>query len=52
MAVSMSDWLEKTRKRYEELYPHARAEKPEDGPEEPKTEDERPLHEVLKALNT
>jgi len=46
--MSESEWWDKIRKRYEELYPRARAEKAEDRPEGPKTEDETLLQEALR----
>lgn len=46
--MSGSEWWDKIRKRYEELYPRARAEKPTEPVEELKTDDGTPLHEVVK----
>lgn len=46
--MSGSDWWDKIRKRYEELYPRARAEKSAEPVEELKTDDGTPLHEAVK----
>lgn len=46
--MSGSEWWDKIRKRYEELYPRARAEKLAEPVEELKTDDGTPLHEAVK----
>lgn len=46
--MSGSEWWDKIRKRYEELYPRGRAEKPAEPVEELKTDDRTPLRDAVK----